>query len=848
MNLIHQRHFLYIFIFAYLVISTPANVNAVTARMHTATNTEDLSNNAILTIYQDRKGYLWLGSYDGLNRYDGKGIRVFRFELNNPSGLSGNIISEIKDAGSDNIWILTTMGLDKFNLSRNEVTEHHETIRGERQLIATDTIGTTWVLHPSGDLHYYNPVSHGFEHANVSGIPPYGEVLLMETDHNGNLWIISRSSQAVKIKYDFEKGYDENLAHLRVDPVQIMTSPARMAFSAPDGIYLVDSLNVLHHLALPAGKTRRITDFSAALAHGNSADIVMWHDDYIVSYFGTGPTQLVAAEGYRLYPLPDDIGVFKMTSDRFQPIIWCATDGHGLHKISDFTSQISVIRSSQITSLSKPVRSFYVDRDSALWIGSKGNGLYRISRKAMREITGPIPSWGIKRYGVADGLIDDQIFSITESRFHPNRIWLATRGPGISYYDPSNERISSMRHPLMRQIHDIFEENDSVLWLASTENGLIRCTIRNGSNPSITDARNIVFRKGDYICNEVYSMAFDGEQSLYIGCRGGLGIVRYNIADNSYEFLNSLTDMFPNVGDIICLHYDTDKRLYFGSSAGAGVIDLSSANSHENPEIKLYTRSDGMANDMVHAILPDKSGNIWMSTNKGLIQANATTGSIFNLNSTGEVKEFCDNAGYISPLTGEMFFGGINGLAWFPSIDDTDGDIFKPNFYFNKLIVNGQEREIHEFTNKDNQLDFSSDQNSLTLTFSALDYMRGDEINYYYRLDGFDSDWVNIGTHNSASFTNLPPGKYTLRVRYQSDPRRTIYDEKSIDIVIRHPWYRTTIAFIIYILVVLLIIGLIILEVYRRMSRKRVELERSPVDQRLRTVCNYACYQVSENK
>lgn len=800
-------------------------------RMHAASNTEDLSNNAILSIFQDRKGYLWLGSYDGLNRYDGKGIKVFRFELNNPSGLSGNIISELSDAGDDHMWVLTTMGLDKFNLRLNQVTEHYETIRGERHMMATDTTGSAWVLHPSGDLEYYNPIAKCFVKASIPGIPDYSDVLLMQTDPNGNLWIITHSPEAIRIRYDFSDGYTPEKVRLRTDQVSILQTSPVMAFHSPDGIYLVDSLRTLHHLALPSGKTRRITDFSMALAHGNPSDITTWNDDYIISYYGSGPVLLAAADGYRMTTLPDDIGIFHLLNDRFQPVIWCATDGQGLRKICDLTSRISVIHSSDIPSLNKPVRSFYVGRDSSLWIGTKGNGLYRISRTGMLTRNMSVGDGTVRRFGLADGLPDDQVFSITESKFHPGRIWLATRGPGISYYESASGHITTMPHPLLRQIHDIYEENDSTLWLASTQGGLIRCTYRTGNKPAVTGARDIIFSRDNYICNEVYSMAFDGDSTLFIGCRGGLGIARYNIHDHSYAFMDALTDMWPDVGDIICLHYDTDRRLYFGSSAGAGVIDMSRTDNVGPEEIRLYTRSDGMANDMIHAIQPDRSGNIWMSTNKGLIQANTLSGNIFNINSTGDVKEFCDNAGYISPLTGEMFFGAINGIVWFPSIDDSDGDSFRPNFHFNKLMVNGQEREIHDYTNNRGQLVFDNDQNSVGLTFSALDYLHGDEINYYYRLDGYDTRWINIGTRNTAEFTNLPPGTYRLRIRYQSDPRRTVYDEESIDIIVRHPWYLSTTAFIIYAILVAAIATAAVLVFRRRLARKREELERSISEQ-----------------
>lgn len=791
---------------------------------------ENLSNNSILSIFQDRRGYIWLGSYDGLNRYDGKRVTVFRMDLASPQGLSGNIISDLYPAGADDMWVLSTMGLDRFSTATLKVTESHKEIKGGRQLFAADTLGNAFVKNIDGSLSYYDPRARVFRPA-PGGVPKRRDVTNILIGADNTLWGFT-STDIIKVHFDFSKGYAPGEAKIHWTSVSVHDTPILRTYPDADGFYLLDASHRLYHYN-PARQLKTfVTDLSPVMGpNGLLVDIAPLNGDLLLAFTGMGLGRLVGSEGNRFESVSNEVGMFRVLRDRRQPIVWCATDGRGLYKFYDIHTRYSTISSSQIPFLTKPIRTFYTDSNRNLWIGTKGNGLIIINDYPSHADGHAIPAEAVNHVGTPQGLPDNQVFAIRESRFHPGRVWVATRGPGISYCNAGATSVTTLPHPDIVSVHDIFEQSDSVLWLASTTHGLLRAALDPSGPGRVKSVESFLFKKGAHQCDEIYSVAFDGKNTLYIGCRGGLGIVRFNISTHRYDFIEHVTDQLPSIGDVICLSYDPARStLYFGSSVGAGIIDC------RNPEAphlsRVLTRADGMVNDMTHAIIPDGKGNVWISTNKGLVRYSGQNDAVHNITGLrGDIREFCDNAGYISPHNGDIIFGALNGVAWMSSerrAPEKGGGV-APLFYFNGLSINGSEQNIAELM-KGSALRLPADASSVEISFTALDYINGDDINYYYRLDGYTDEWTNLGTDPSVTFTNLPPGNYTLRVRLQSDVVPTDVSEFSLPLHIASPWYATVWAYTAYVLLFLGAVGGVFLKSRSLYRRKRREMERSLVE------------------
>ncbi len=318
-----------------------------------------------------------------------------------------------------------------------------------------------------------------------------------------------------------------------------------------------------------------------------------------------------------------------------------------------------------------------------------------------------------------------------------------------------------------------------MLWLASSTFGLVKVVTDGGNRVLHTDT--FVFRVGQHTCYEIYTMAWDGHDTLYIGCRGGIGIIRFNLNDCTYSPLRNINEKIPGIGDIISLAYTSDGTLYFGSSIGGGIVDCSDP---ENPRLtKVLTSSDGMANDMVHSIIPDiASGNVWLSTNKGLARYNTATGVLHNTTGiAGDINEFCDNSGYISPQSGNLIFGALNGIVCVkkdaPLIPAADSGLPAPEVVLTGLTVNGVDM-LPDYGRLEGNLEFNYNDDVISISFAALDYITGDYINYWYQLEGVSDKWINLGTSPTVTLSNLPPGSYTLRVRCENDGERALRERR----------------------------------------------------------------------
>ncbi|MDE6528921.1 MAG: hypothetical protein K2L78_07735, partial [Muribaculaceae bacterium] len=521
------------------------------------------------------------------------------------------------------------------------------------------------MLHPDHTLAYYKASSNEFKPLHVPRFPRDKSFLTMLVDCDNTLWLFTTGNDILKIHFSFSDNGDIDPGRIQWEHVTIHDVAPRKVVGDPTGFFMVDSDGELLHYDIKAHYKTRIAGLKDEIAaYGNVSGITRMNGDIILAFSGTGLGKVSGDENGRFELMSNEVGVFRVIRDRRQPLVWCATDGRGLYKVYDIHTRYNTIRSTQIPFLTKPIRSFHTDANNNLWIGTKGDGLFFIDNYPMQGHGRAIRPEDMRHFGQADGLPDNQVFSIKESDFHAGRIWIATRGPGISYVQMPQGGIVTLPHPTVESVHDIFEQNDSVLWLASTTAGLLRAVVEDGaSGHRVKSVEVFKFKKGPQVCEELYSMAFDGDSSLYIGCRGGLGIVRFNIFTRTYDFIDNVTDRIPAIGDVICLAYGSDSILYFGSSAGAGFLDC---HDPKNPTLlRVLTRHDGMVNDMVHSILPDGNGNVWISTNKGLVRFNLQSDVMHNITGiNGDIREFCDNSGYMSPHNGDLIFGALNGIVW----------------------------------------------------------------------------------------------------------------------------------------------------------------------------------------
>lgn len=390
-----------------------------------------------------------------------------------------------------------------------------------------------------------------------------------------------------------------------------------------------------------------------------------------------------------------------------------------------------------------PVRSIFTEDENTIWFGTKGNSIIRIKSYASLNHA-KIPEAQITHFTEADNLSNNQVFCFRKSSYRP-LVWIGTNGPGLSYYSFQEKKIytlpSKVNTPI-RYVHSICEINDSTLWLATAGNGIQEIIIDKSSpRPSIKYIESFIPQKDKRICDEFHTMTYDAaSNSLYLGSRGGYGLVRFNPKDKSYEFLSINDTGNKAIGDVLCMCPIGDSIFYLGASSGMTQMNL------QNAQTKHYTKLDGIKNDMIHGILEDTDHYIWLSTNKGLTKYNPQ--NQFFHNYEGEelpVTEFSDDAYWKCPYTGRIFFGGINGLVWINPTKKEKVEEYKPQLYFYELKMNNETHSLHEYnTNHKKSVLIPPTVNTFTISFVAPDYLHGENYEYAYILKNYNKEWIKL--------------------------------------------------------------------------------------------------------
>ena len=392
--------------------------------------------------------------------------------------------------------------------------------------------------------------------------------------------------------------------------------------------------------------------------------------------------------------------------------------------------------------------------------------------------------------------------------------------------DKKVHTMASLVDTKIRYVHAIREVNDSTLWMATTGDGLLEVVIgRKGGELVIKYVKSFILEKDGKICNEFHSMSYDDEASLlYLGSRGGYGLVRFNLLTKKYEFIPMNNAGNRAVGDVLCMCYSKDSTFYLGASSGMTQMKLHSGNP---AEVRQYSRIDGIKNDMVHGILEDSDGCVWLSTNKGLTKYNPHNRFFHNYESPDlDVTEFSDDAYWKCPYTGKLFFGGINGVIWVDPQNDRQEN-YKPALHFFEMKMGHETHSLYDYTDqKTGYVTIPPNISTFSISFVATDYIHGENYEYSYLLENYNTSWTELQKDNEVVFTKLPYGNYVLKVRYKNDVFDSDAKEYFLHIRVLPPWYRGSWAMIAYGLVLATICLGIVYWLRRRIVEKQAEVAR----------------------
>jgi two component transcriptional regulator, AraC family len=784
---------------------------------------QGLSNSAVLCLFQDNEGLMWFGTYDGVNCWDGKAMEVFRSDFSKQKTLSNNVIHSIQQADSNCLWITTHLGANRFSKDSRQVICNYEF--GGDFVIHSNQKGNTWALG-YGWLSYYNTYHRRF--VNV----PMPDIHMLKVDtrafvtDEGELYLFPYKSGDL---YRFSlNSFNRDTLNTRLNVAPSHFHPKTIEYVCyQNGVFcFYDSDKDLFVYDI-SRKSKIYIRNIADMVHkyGNTTGIVPFYEDIMIAFQTNGLIRLRMSQKYAEEIVNRNIRIFAIYNDPRQGVLWIGSDGQGAIMYSKKNSiATNVMLNSLSPNLSRQVRSVLTDKYGGLWFGTKGDGLLHIKnyrdgiRVADAEIYSPDGKQNVSSYVKLDH--EFQVYAMTESRYM-NGFWIGTGGPsGLCYYSFDDGELHLLSEKTTQgtdEIHSIFEVNDTVLYVASAGNGLCKIILDKSipKNIRIKSSHHYHFFHEQQELNLFYSMVPEGDSLLWLGSRQK-GLVRFNRNTDEYQIYSLNEMLHKSVDDILCLHWYKKNQLYVGTTSGLVRITF------EGRKLKAdyIGREQGLLNDMIHSILEDDNKLLWLGTNRGLIKFNPDNffSHAYYYSSGIQIGEFSDDAYYHCPYTGNLFFGGIDGLLYLDKKVSAAPEYY-PEILLRKLVigktfVNLQE---HYFPDKKG-LKMKGTKISFSLFFVVPDYASGGDVEYSYMLEGYDQDWGTFSSINEASYFNVPPGKYLFKVRYKKDVFATEYKTFTIHVHILPPWYLTVYAYIIYLLLALTL-AVYIIHLFRKYFR-----------------------------
>lgn len=813
-----MKRIIYLF---YLILGCLLTIPLKATLLMDKCNLPDLSNNAILCMHQDRDHYVWFGTYDGLNLYNGTDSYVFRFEQNNENSLCSNIIHKITDAEPGYLWIATSLGINKFSLDKRAVVESYPGYL-ECSFLATDRKGNTLAVCKDGFLSGYSLTSGGFRDLPDDEISP-STVKSLFTDSENTFMMVLASGKLRTLETDFS----EQNFRVNYTDREIHSQPISYATVEGQTLYLVDEQEVLYQYDLRTGVKQKLADLTGMRQKYGSVINVMSHCGRIFVFFREG--YFVDAMTSQV-ALQTGFGVFCVMKDQKQNLLWIGTDGNGVHVYYDKPQLFGSLLASQFPMrIYNPVRGLFTDPYKNLWIGTKGDGLYKISHYDTHVRM--IPASSVTKYTINEGLPSNRVYCCTPSQ-DTTRFWIGSDGIGISYYSYKDKRIHTLvqgkDEVAIKHVHAIAEINDSTLWLATTNVGLLEVHLQiQPSQLKIRSVTSYLPKHGTNSCNEFQSLYYDGDSLLYAGTRGGYGVLCMNVYTKNYRFAKKNFEDHSAIGDVLSICRSSDSLFYIGASSGMSLLGLQ---DNRATYLYHYNRNDGIGNDMIHGILEGSDQSVWMSTNKGLTQYNPKNKLFHSYIGSGlEVVEFSDDSYWKCPYTGRLFFGGVNGLVWVnqqhPFWIDEGMDLH----FFNARIEDTYMPLDSSLVRKG--LRVAHDTREIQVSFAVPDYINIGNYEYAYCLEGFSPSWNELRRGNKITLSWLPPGDYRLKVRFRLGVSDYTDKEYVLPITVLPPWYQTTYAKVGYgFLAILLLFFLHLL--YRRQLRRKQQVILQAMDEK----------------
>ncbi|RXQ95936.1 sensor histidine kinase [Ancylomarina salipaludis] len=835
---------------------------------------DGLSLSSVYCIFQDSKGFMWFGTEDGLNRYDGQSFTIFRNKSNDANSIAYKWIEQIYEDSNGKLWFASQGGLTHFDMKTERFTQF-TTLSDPSKQISNDTITqlfednnkTLWVGTKNGlnlidtrQLKVLKNKTSGLNLAcRINAFLPSADASIWIATDNGLFLYNSKTDE-------FATSPSDQFSSQKINCLAIYNDS--LLIGCPNGLYALTTQ--------PEIKSETLLSNS----HVESIYIDKKNNIWIGTQNGLYGKRYGEKE-YKLVIEAYDSSN-SLATNTIKPIIedqigniWYGSFGSGLYKINSLNGKIShyTHNSADPQSLSEnSINCLYEDRSACIWLGTFGAGISIYDPQAHKfEL--------LKHDALSsNSLASNFVWSIWED--HKQTVWIGTNNAGLSAYDRTTGNFKHYQFPNNPAIRDVYEDSKGQIWVGTDGEGLFKMNSQTGQ--TINYKHNI--QNTNSLSNNSVRVIFeDSEGIVWVGTRRGLN--RFNPQTNTFKrYLHNNSDPNSISHDFIysSIYEDHKGRLWIGNYGGGfNILDKktdqftsyqfipNSSNSLSNnvvfsfyedpngifwigtndklnrfdPKSKQFTHfgiSEGLPNEVIYGILPDEQNHIWLSTNFGVCRFNIKDYSVKNFSTQDGLQSNEFNGGaFHKGASGLLYFGGVYGL----NIIDPKKEI-KPRPAYNAVITKLQilgkdvvvaqekdsidDNDLHYDPQHDNYwlknsiiytdnivLDYQ--QRHFSLEFSSLSGFTPENVAYKYRMLGLYKTWIDAGERNFVSYSNLKPGNYLFQLKAQNPDGIWSPKTRELSIIINPPFWM---EWWFILLEILLLIAIIIFN-YRYLLKIR---------------------------
>ena len=750
---------------------------------------EGLSQVNVNCIIQDSRDFMWVGTRNGLNRYDGYKFITYRYDSKNDNSLSNNLITDIAEDREGNIWIATQSGLNNFNRRTETFTRYLHRDNDANTIssniisrLAFDKNGKLWIATQVGGLDCFDIKTKTFRHHKYSASDPGSladnNVRTVFADSDGNIWA-GTANEGLSL-YNAKTNSFTRFAC--IDPatkrvfgnniIRIIENNKDQLWigTQEDGLFLFDKT------------TKAFKNFK----HQNNPNSISSNTIYSLNkdaagylWIGTenGGLSILDTRTQQFYNYHHDEvdnnsldgnSIYSICRDKFDNM-WLGAFSGGINLFKKTTASFTLYRhnSSPGSLANNFVLSLLEDKEKKIWVGTDGGGLNKFDPKEGTFIS-------YKQEPGKNSMSGNYVLVVNQDE--DGDIWAGTWGNGVSIFDPKTQKFSYLSKSSGsadglsgNNVYYMIHTRDKKTWMSIFGGGL---DCYDKKTNTFKHYKQDVNNPKSLSSNYIYSLYEDKNDNLWVGT-----------SDAGLDLLDRKTNTFT--------HFRHDEKR--NSVSNNGVTDILEDSRGNlwlctlsgldlfNPKTKHftnYTKKDGLPSDIMYAIREDNYGKLWISTNGGLSKYDPAANTFKNYTTEDGVQgdEFKPHSA-LKASDGRLYFGGINGFnAFFPK------EVLNPRQFsplvitsfqlFNKPLIvaknSADPSPLQQDISETRSITLSYKQSVFSLEYAALDFGSADKKQYAYKLEGFDPEWNYVGARNSASYTNLPHGSYTFKLKYQN--------------------------------------------------------------------------------